>query len=253
MLSSKSALSKEHETLKMSLIPEIPNPYVGAFAIGLLYGTILCTSTCLPYIASYIAGIGADFRKGVIVTLIYNLGRVAAYALIGGLVGIFSGVFRLVVNESSFTAFQQYSSYGFGAITIIIGASILWKSRAPPHDCNSECTKNLGLTKIGNMRGRFDIRAFSLGFSRGLIVCPYLVAILLLYTLPFSSAIDSFLVAVLFGLGTTLSPMLLLGGVTGWLLNKAPLFRKWISIVGGGMLVVLGVFALVNTIIFPIV
>jgi cytochrome c-type biogenesis protein len=236
----------------MSLIPEIPNPYVGAFAIGLLYGTVFCTSTCLPYIASYIAGIGADFRKGVITTLIYNLGRVAAYALIGGLVGIFSSVFRLVVNESSFSVFQQYSSYGFGVVTIIIGTSILWKSRSPPQGCNPECPKRLGLKKLGSINGRFDLRAFSLGFSRGLVVCPYLVAILLLYTLPFASAIDSFAVAVLFGLGTALSPMLLLGGVTGWLLHKAPLFRKWISIVGGGMLVVLGVLALVNTIIFPI-
>jgi putative Mn2+ efflux pump MntP len=63
---------------------------------------------------------------------------------------------------------------------------------------------------------------------------------------------DSFVVAVLFGLGTALSPMLLLGGVTGWLLNKAPLFRKWIAIIGGGMLIVLGVAAIVNTIFFPI-
>jgi cytochrome c-type biogenesis protein len=232
----------------MSLLPEIANPYIGAFAIGVLYGTVFCTSTCLPYIASYIAGIGADFRKGVIATLIYNLGRVTAYALIGGIVDIFSGVFRLVVDESSFSAFQQYSSYGFGIVTIIIGVNILWKSRSPSHDCNPECTKYLDSKKI---HGRFDIRAFSLGLSRGLIVCPYLVAILLLYTIPFAAPIDSFAVAVLFGLGTALSPMILLGGVTGWLLNKAPLFRKWISIVGGGMLVVLGVITLASTILFP--
>jgi cytochrome c-type biogenesis protein len=238
--------------LEMSLLPEIPNPYVGAFVIGVLYGTVFCTSTCLPYIASYIAGIGAGFRKGVTATLIYNLGRVVAYALIGGLAGIFSSMFKLVVDESSFSAFQQYSSYGFGVVTILIGASILWKSRSPPRDCDPECPKRLGLKKLGSINGRFDLRAFSLGFSRGLVVCPYLVAILLLYTLPFASAIDSFAVAVLFGLGTALSPMLLLGGVTGWLLHKAPLFRKWISIVGGLVLVVLGVVTLANVLLFPI-
>ena len=100
------------------------------------------------------------------------------------------------------------------------------------------------------MDGRFDVRAFSLGFSRGLIVCTPL-ALLLLYSIPFAAPIESFVVAVLFGLGTALSPMLLLGGVTGWLLNKAPLFRKWISLAGGGTLIVLGVFTLVNTIFFP--
>lgn len=108
----------------MSLIPEIPNPYIEAFAVGLLYGLVFCTSSCLPYIASYIAGIGADFRKGVIVTLIYNIGRVTAYALIGGLIGVLSGVFRFVVSEPSISPFQQYSSYAFGIVTIAIGVSI---------------------------------------------------------------------------------------------------------------------------------
>jgi cytochrome c-type biogenesis protein len=231
----------------MSLIPEIPNPYIAAFAVGLLYGLVFCTSSCLPYIASYIAGIGADFRKGVIVTLIYNIGRVTAYALIGGLIGIFSGAFRFVVNESSISAFQQYSSYAFGIVAIVIGISILFKSKSTLHDCNPEGNKNLGLKKMG---GRFDVRAFSLGFSRGLIVCPPL-AIILLYSIPFAAPLDSFVLAVLFGLGTALSPMLLLGGVTGWLLNKAPLFRKWISIVGAGMLIVLGIVTLANAIIAP--
>jgi thiol:disulfide interchange protein DsbD len=233
----------------MLLPPEIVNPYVGAFAVGLLYGAVFCTSTCLPYIASYIAGIGAGFRKGVIATFIYNMGRVTAYALIGGAIGIFSGVFRFMVSESSISSFQQYASYGFGIVTTLIGISILLKSRSIPHDCNSECTKNVGLKERGR---RFDVRAFFLGFSRGLIICPPL-ALLLLYSVTLVAPTDSFVVAVLFGLGTALSPMLLLGGVTGWLLNKAPLFRKWIARVGGGMLIVLGVAAIANTIFFPIV
>jgi cytochrome c-type biogenesis protein len=231
----------------MSLLPGIPNPYVQAFAVGLFYGIVFCTSSCLPYIASYVAGVGADFRKGVIITLVYNVGRITAYALIGGLIGTFSGVFRFAVNETSLAAFQQYSSYGFSIVTIIIGITILLKSRAIPHDCNSECNKNQDLKKN---RGRFDLRAFSLGFSRGLIICPPL-ALLLLYSVPFATPIDSLFVAVLFGLGTALSPLLLLGGVTGWLLNKAPLFRKWLSIAGGGLLVVLGVLTLGSTILFP--
>jgi hypothetical protein len=53
--------------------------------------------------------------------------------------------------------------------------------------------------------------------------------------------------AVLFGVGTTISPLLVLGGVTGWLLNKAPLFRKWISLAGGGILILLGAITIVNS------
>lgn len=228
----------------MSLLPGIPNPYVEAISVGLLYGLVYCTPTCLPYIASYIAGVGAGFRKGLVVTLIFNLGRVTAYALIGGLVGILSGVFRFAVNESSLSAFQQYSSVVFGIVTIVIGIAILLKSKATPHDCDPVGHKNLGLNKFGV---RFDVRAFSLGLGRGLIVCPPL-AIFLLYSLTFGAPIDSFFLAVLFGLGTALSPMLLLGGVSGWLLNKAPMFRKWIALAGAGTLIVLGIVALANTI-----
>ena len=137
----------------MSLLPGIPNPYVQAFAVGILYGLVFCTSSCLPYIASYIAGIGADFHKGVIVTLVYNVGRITAYTLIGGLIGVFSSVFRFAVDESSLAPFQQYSSNAFGAVTIIIGITILLKSRSASHDCNPEYTENPSVKKAG---GRFD-------------------------------------------------------------------------------------------------
>jgi cytochrome c-type biogenesis protein len=230
----------------MSLIPEISNPYLGAFAGGLLYGLAVCTASCLPYIASYIAGIGAGFRKGVAVTLVFNSGRVAGYALIGGLVGLFSGLFRLFVSNAAISPFQTYSSLAFGIVTIIIGASILLKYRSRSSgDCNPPISKSLTQGKTGKFG--FDLRAFSLGLSRGLILCPPLVA-LLIYSLPFSTPIGSVGLAVLFGLGTAVSPMLPLGGITGWLLNKATLLRKWISIGGAGILIVLGVGALINSI-----
>ncbi len=229
----------------MSLIPEIPNPYIEAFAVGLLYGLVFCTSTCLPYIASYIAGIGAGFRKGVSVTLIFNSGRIAAYALIGAFIGVLTTAFRFVLSETSISPFQQYSSYAFGIVTIVIGTSMLLKSRSASRDCNPEGSRDMGSKKLS---GRFDARAFTLGFSRGLIVCPPLV-LLLVYSIPFGAPIDGLALAVLFGLGTVFSPLLLLGGVTGWLLNKAPLFRKWISIVGAGVLIVLGLVTIANAVL----
>lgn len=226
----------------MSLIPEISDPFVGAFVGGLLYGLVFCTSACLPYITSYIAGIGAGFRKGVAVTLIYNLGRIAAYALIGGLIGVFSGLFRFFVPESMISPFQIYSSLAFGIVSIVIGISILLKNKSSSSSCKQD---NKSLTIQGKSY-RFDYKAFSLGLSRGLVVCPPLIA-LLIYSIPFANPIGSLGIAVLFGLGTALSPLLLLGGVTGWLLNKAPLFRKWISIAGASILIVLGIGTMANS------
>src|SRR5208337_2826963 len=114
-------------------------------------------------------------------------------------------------------------------------------------ECNTSNNKSLvPPTKRGWLG--FDFSAFSLGLTRGLIICPPLIA-LLVYSLPFSTPVGSVGLAVLFGLGTALSPMLLLGGLTGWLLNKAPLFRKWISIGGAAVLILLGIVALVNALI----
>lgn len=226
----------------MSLIPELSNPYLGAFAGGLLYGLAFCTSACLPYVTSYIAGVGAGFRKGITITLTYNAGRIAAYALIGALFGLFSGIASLFITDAAVSPFQTYSAIAFGIVTIIIGATILLKNKSA---CNCKPTQIANHNTPHGKIKAFDIRAFSLGLSRGLVICPPLIA-LLIYSIPFTNPIGSLSLAVLFGLGTALSPILLLGGLTGWLLNKAPLFRRWISIAGAAILIVLGSGTLLN-------
>jgi len=195
-------------------------------------------------VAGYIAGVGAGFRRGVMITLTFSSGRLAAYALIGGAVGLLSGALRLIVSAEALLPFQAYSSIAFGIVTIIIGLTMLLKIKSSPCNCPAE---NPGTMSGKRLSQRFDLKAFSLGLSRGLVICPPLLA-LLLYSLPFAAPIDGLVLALLFGLGTVISPLLFLGGVTGWLLNKAPLFRKWIAIFGGGVLIVLGLLTLVTAI-----
>jgi sulfite exporter TauE/SafE len=154
----------------------------------------------------------------------------------------------LIIPDLTISPFQVYSSIAFGAVTIGIGASLLWKSRKP-----SKCTLQNGEATIqpsstGRFRG-FDFGAFSLGLTRGLIICPPLIALLLTYAISFSNPIGSVTLSVLFGLGTTLSPILVLGGVTGWLLNKAPLFRQYISLAGAGILIALGLVTIAGALI----
>ncbi len=225
----------------MSLIPELSNPYLTSFASGLLYGLVACTATCLPYLASYIAGIGADFRKGVFATLTFNSGRIIAYTLIGALIGIFSGLMHLFAEDATISIFQAYSTVAFSIVTIIIGASLLYRNRKPSCKCNQT-----PLTPKKKRVGKFDVGAFTLGLSRGLVLCPPLLA-LLLYSIPFASPVDSVAFAVLFGVGTAISPMLLLGGVTGWLLNKAPLLRTYIAVAGAAVLILLGIGTLISS------
>ncbi|MEM2088975.1 MAG: sulfite exporter TauE/SafE family protein [Thermoproteota archaeon] len=224
------------------LSQQIGNPYLSSFTLGLFYGLTFCTSACLPYVTSYIAGIGAGFRKGLTVASTYNLGRIIAYALLG----LLTGLFRVFVSDRFFLAYQKYASIAFGAVIILIGVEILMRKKSCPRTCSQAEHGLFG--KQGKLVKGFDIRALSMGFTRGLILCPPLAA-LLLYSVTLSASTDSVILATLFGLGTALSPLLILGGVTGWLLNKAPLFSGWISKIGAGILVLLGFSMLLNTLI----
>jgi sulfite exporter TauE/SafE len=226
----------------MSLLPDIPNPYLTALVGGLFYGFAVCTSARLPYITSYIAGIGAGFRKGVAITMILDSARIVAHALVGAAIG----GFKLLVSDAILNSFQKHSSYALALVTRAVGISIVLKVKetTPSCDCNSGQNKMFENKK--KTWRRFDLRAFSLSLSRGLLICT-LLFMLLLCSVPFAAPADSLFLAVLFAVGTALSPMLFLGGATGRLLNKAPLLRKWISISGGGLLVVLGLFTLIST------
>jgi len=227
----------------MSILPELSTPYLTAFVSGLLYGLVACTATCLPYLASYIAGTGANFRKSLGITLTFSSGRIIAYTLMGAAIGLFSGLLHFLAEESSLSIFRAYSTIAFSIVTIIIGAILLYKNKKPSCDCSP-----ISLKPKTRFIHKFDVGAFTLGLSRGLVLCPPLFA-LLLYSIPFASPVDSILFAVLFGIGTAISPMLLVGGVTGWLLNKAPLLRTYIALAGAIIMVLLGVITLANSIL----
>jgi thiol:disulfide interchange protein DsbD len=219
----------------MSVLEQISNPYVASLAWGLLYGFTVCTSSCLPYLASYIAGTKAGFRKGLTITAVYNTGRVAAYAVIGTIVGLLKNL----VDEAFFETYQTIFSVIFAIVTIVIGASIFFKKNS----CNSCVPENVEPQGgLEGFRQNFDVRAFFMGLSKGFVLCPPLL-LFLSYAITNYQA-NSTVLAVLFGLGTALSPMLILAAVVGWLLEKAPLFRKWTSILGGVALVLLGVSVL---------
>jgi len=212
----------------MTVLEQISNTYLASLVLGLLYGLTFCASACLPYLVSYIAGIGAGFKTSIKITAVYNSGRIIAYAIIGTAVGLIG----TVITEEMLASYQQYTRIAFGAIVTVIGAAILLKKIGT---CNctqqQQQTDRFGLSKLTT---RFDLRAFSMGFRRGLIVCPPLVA-LLLYSVTFSQ-VNCTAMAILFGAGTALSPVLFLGGSVGWLLNKAPLWRTWLSRIGGAAL-----------------
>lgn len=229
----------------MSAVSGIANPFLGAFVSGLVFGLAYCTASCLPVVAGYIAGVGSAFKQSVRITLVFNVGRMIAYSLIGVLIGLFGDFLAFFVSEQVVAPFRIYGSIAFGLSTAAIGVYLVLKARNIKSSC--ECSQpQVGAATNRMRRYGVDLGAFTLGFTRGLIICAPLI-LLLSASLTMVDAVGSMIIAFLFGLGTTISPILLLGGVTGWLLSKAPLFRKWISIAGGVVLLLMGVLSVYMT------
>ena len=161
------------------------------------------------------------------------------------MIGTIAGFLRTLVDQAFFETYQAIFSAIFAIVIIVIGASMFFKKKNSCDTCVPEIVKPQ--EGLGGFWQKFDVRAFFMGFTKGFVLCPPLVAFLL-YALTNYQA-NTTVLAVLFGLGTALSPMLILAAVVGWLLEKAPLFRKWTSILGAVVLILLGVSILVLALI----
>ena len=94
----------------MSFLLGIPNPHLEASAGGLLHGLVLCISTCLTYVTTYIVGIAANFRKGVVLLGIGT--ALSLILLLGGATG-------LLLNKTPL--FHKWISIVGAATPIVLG------------------------------------------------------------------------------------------------------------------------------------
>jgi len=215
------------------ILPSVTNPYLGAFFLGLTYGLTYCTFACAPYLVAYIGGAQKGLVRGIHATLIFGLGRITTYALLGGLAGILGG---LLYSYD----LKRYAGIAFGVVIIVIGIGIFVKRR-------SLTCGNMDRDKLWpvsrHLPHNIDVGAFAMGTALGLMPCAPLVAVLL-YSAALFSPLQSAVLASLFGLGTMVSPLLLVGGLSGWLSglirDETPDYRGWMSGICGGILILMG-------------
>ncbi len=225
----------------------ISNPYGWAFVLGLLYGWSSCTLTCAPLISSYIIATDKGIRRGFYLTLIFNLGRIGVLVLMGFFAGLLGQAF-LVTSE-----YRIYGIMVFCIGTILIG---LWTLLKRPG--SGRCSVEPGERKIIHrlLPKNFDLRVFLLGALITLFPCGGLVLVLTLSALSLSP-LSGALAAFMFGIGSVLSPLLLIGGVAGWFAKKidrnAPNLRIWVQRAAGILLIIIGLGILINVLtgIYP--
>lgn len=178
-----------------NVIPEIDSSvsYSMLFVIGLLT-SIHCISMCGAI--NLVSAVGG--KNSIKRPLLYNVGRVLSYTIIGGVVGLLGGVI--------------YFNYTISGIIILISAIIMFLM----------ALNMLGILKIKSVRFKYKLRnknPFIIGLCNGLMPCGPLQA-MQVYALSTGSFISGAFSMFMFGIGTV--PLMFF---TGFLVNV--LNSKW--------------------------
>jgi len=198
--------------------------YAAVFVIGLLT-SIHCIGMCGGISLSQCVGAGgANSIERMRPSFLYNMGRIASYTAIGGIVGALGSLI-------SFTGMMRGAVALFaGIFMIIMGLNMLnlfpWLRRF-----------NLRMPKFiaGNIQGKSNSPLF-IGILNGFMPCGPLQA-MQLYALSTGSPIQGAISMFLFALGT--SPLLFGFGAVSSLLSKK--FTAKMMMVSAALVIVLGI------------
>lgn len=202
--------------------------YAMLFVIGLLT-SVHCVAMCGGInLSQCISGVAGQGRfDGLFPSLLYNLGRVISYTVIGGIVGAIGSV-------------VQFSGAARGIIQLLAGVFMVFMglnlsglfpalARFTPH-----LPKALG-RKIIKEKKRSNSPLY-VGLLNGLMPCGPLQA-MQLYALSTGSALGGALSMLLFSLGTV--PLMFLLGALSSILSRK--FTKQMVTVGAVLVVVMGI------------
>ena len=193
------------------------------FMTGLFGGFGHCIGMCGPIVASY--SLGDDRQSRIPHHLLYNLGRVVTYTLLGALVGL-SGSF--VALTSSIDKLQTAVMALSGLAIVLMGmATAEW---LPFWRFMNGCTPVMPAIRkaMALFSGPRSIgTSFPMGLVLGFLPCGLVYTALLFAARTAMEAENHFdgmtegaLMMLLFGLGTT-PALILVGRTAGWLGEKA--------------------------------
>ncbi len=206
--------------------------------------------TCSPFIASYIIGSDRGTRRGIWLSLIFNGGRVLTYGALGLAVGLAGGAF-LVEG-----AFARWGALAFGVAVAGIGLWIAIRRRPTKGGCSCPAEASWTRRLLHRLEPREgdggELSATAMGLLIGLVPCPPLIA-LLVFSAAVGSAGTGLALGLLFGIGTLISPIIIIAGFAGWfserIAKEAPLLRPGVMRVAGLMLIVLGIWTAYRAIV----
>jgi hypothetical protein len=169
------------------------NWILAGLAFG-FFGSVHCIGMCGP-LALSLPGADQSRVRFVGERVVYNLGRVVTYTLLGGLVG-------LVGRGAALAGVQQVVSVGIG-VTMVLAAAVPWVSR---HVQQLEQAPSAFLGKIMTPIGRLYRKGgpgalLAVGVLNGLLPCGFVYAALAT-ALTAGNPVQSMTFMAAFGLGT---------------------------------------------------
>jgi sulfite exporter TauE/SafE len=196
------------------------------------FGSGPCLVSCGPLLLSFIVGSEKPSGKALSAYLFFSLGRIAVYAALG-LCVFFIG--RVVVFNQVWLATKYLVVFG-GIFVFLIGILML-----------------IGIGPSDNLCGRLQknllthdkISPVAMGAIIGLLPCGPLVALFSYIGLTSKTWLQSLTFSLAFGLGTAISPLLLLalfaGFIPKFIAKNKFRYALLLRIVSGEIICILGI------------
>lgn len=188
---------------------------VSLFISGLLLGSGPCLAACGPVLISYIAATKQGAKQGILAWLLFSLSRICVYLILS--VSIFILGEFLVRQKLAHTA--SYIYLAGGGIIVLIGILTIVKAAVARFGNSGAHRLNCRL---------FNIQPITLGLIMGMLPCAPLLAVLSYIGLASTTWQLCIFYSLAFGLGTLISPLILLslgaGLIPRMLFNKPKIY-----------------------------
>jgi sulfite exporter TauE/SafE len=197
------------------------------FISGIILGSGPCLSFCAPLLTSYSVIYNKGIKDSSISYLIFSICKVISYMAL-------AIIWVKIINLFSLSLLSEYSLFVYKVLAIfiiLIGiATLFYKKDNPSRICQIVHKKNIKNIAV-------------MGFLVGLSPCLPLFGILNYIAIISNNPAQTALYSIIFGAGTTISPLLLIVVFTAKFsetLSKNKKINKIIKIIAGLTLIVLG-------------
>ncbi len=203
------------------------------FTQGILLGSGPCLLTCVPIVLPYIAATQKGWKEGLIAVLVFSSSKVLMYSLLGGLFG-YIGSYLIQISP----AVSRYLWIAGALLLIAIGLGLLFGKRHQNPMCKAMHV---------HASSRSLMNLFILGIVVGLSPCLPLTTALIQIALTSGGLFDGFLYGLAFGIGTAVSPLLIIGAVSGAVTSRIADNDRYFTTLNrlsGAILIAVGTFIL---------